>query len=71
MADKKTTISEPQPNYDRFAADPERWGRVGRMGFDPDAPPPASIKGESYPKKGSYTVPQMCGGGKVIKTWSK
>jgi hypothetical protein len=22
-------------------------------------------------KKGSYTVPKMCGGGKVIKTWSK
>jgi hypothetical protein len=22
-------------------------------------------------KKGSYTVPQMCGGGKVLKSWSK
>jgi len=22
-------------------------------------------------KKGSYTVPKMCGGGKVIKSWSK
>jgi len=57
------------PNLDRWAADPDRWPKIGRMGFDPTVPTP-SIKGEDYPtKKGSYTVPKMCAGGKVLKTW--
>ena len=66
MADKPA-----MPNYDKFASDPERWSKAGRMGYDPDLPTP-SIKGEDYPpKKGSYTVPRMCAGGKVLRTWSK
>ena len=64
----------PKPNFDRWAADPARWSS-GREG-----PTPGSMSMESMatpgrpppePKKGSYTVPKMCGGGKVLKSWSK
>jgi hypothetical protein len=62
---------ESKSNYDKFASDPERWSKVGRWGYDPDAPI-ATMKSQApEPKKGSYTMPKMCGGGKVIKSWSK
>lgn len=67
MAD--SSKSSLTAGLDKWAADPERWSSVGRMGYDPDAPQP-SMKGDPMPKKGSYTVPKMCAGGKVMKSWS-
>ena len=69
MADKPVTTS-----YDKFASDPERWSKIGRMGLDPDTPPTTfkSLDEETKQiKKGSFSVPKMCSGGKVLKTWSK
>lgn len=65
MADFNNTMAM------KWASDPERWSKTS-PGSPPD-PEDLSLKlrAPPEPKKGSYTVPKMCGGGKVLKTWSK
>ena len=50
-----------QRNWDEHAMPQERIGETGTDRYAQGG----------LVKKGSYNVPQMCKGGKVIKSWSK
>lgn len=56
---------DPQPNYDRWASDPERWSVVGRQGYDPEEPPTTT----KFPPIGKrrVAIPKFAGGGFVGK----
>lgn len=54
----------------------EYWVGKNHSGLPPNLPEDTDNRRPSFAhggavKKGSYTVPRMCGGGKVLKTWNK
>jgi len=73
MADKKanTTTSQPKaaPPPSTPPLTPESWLSYLGLGDFRSRMPEKEYQRGGVVKKGSYTVPQLCKGGKVIRTY--